>query len=67
MSNHYVDLNMTKLETLGKKAAYCRHMIASDIPAWEKKEYNTVLVDIEAEIVQTQTCIEAMLNDPWFN
>ena len=65
--NHYVDLNIKKLETLGKKAAYCRHMINSDIQDWEKKEYNTVLVDTEAEIVQTQICIEKMLNDPWFN
>ena len=67
MSNHYVELNMKKLETLGKKAAYCRHELTKDLDPWAKNEYTCILADTEVEIKDIQNRIEEMLNDPWFN
>lgn len=65
--NHYVELNMKKLESLGKQAAYCRNMLSKDLDDSAKKEYAGLLADYEQEIKEIQARLEEMINDPWFN
>ncbi|QAX99178.1 hypothetical protein assk_399 [Aeromonas phage Assk] len=65
--NHYVKLNMDKLETLGKKAAYVRNELEKDLDDNTKKEYAGLLADYEQEIKEIQARLEEMIDDPWFN
>ncbi|ASU00274.1 hypothetical protein [Aeromonas phage AS-zj] len=65
--NHYVKLNMDKLETLGKKAAYVRNELEKDLDPWEIKEYTELLKQYDKEIIDTQFQLQEMIDDPWFN
>lgn len=65
--NHYVKLNMDKLETLGKKAAYVRNEMKKDLEPWALKEYTELLKQYDKEIIETQFQLQQMIDDPWFN
>ncbi|QAY01393.1 hypothetical protein ZPAH1_orf00379 [Aeromonas phage ZPAH1] len=67
MGNHYVNLNMKKLETLNGKAVYYRSALSCDLESWERKEFQSLLDDVENQIKEIQEITENIINDPWFN
>lgn len=67
MSNHYIEFNIKKLESLSNKATYIRSKLKEDLEPWERKEYDEILIDVLAEIEWEQDNLEQMFADPWFN
>ena len=49
-TNHYVEIWQQRVSDCKGGIAYCKEALASDLEPWERKEYEKVLANDEAEL-----------------
>lgn len=64
-ANHYMSVWEQRVRACKGSIAYCKDMLSYDLEAWERKEYEGVLVDHENELPGLLAQLEKVKTNNW--